>query len=192
MANPFHAELTAAQSAADEADLMAAIAAGDHGAPLRSLYRSYEGRIYGLGLRLLGNPGLAEEMVQEAFVRLWRSAPRFDPERGSVATFLFTLARRAAVDLQRRPSSRSLVPETDGRAAQHAPDEAIITGIAVREAMSALSPAHREVLELSYDEDLTQRQIADRLDVPLGTVKTRTYYALRSLKLALEEADLLA
>lgn len=192
MANPFHAELTAAQSAADEADLMAAIAAGDHGAPLRSLYRRYEGRIYGLGLRLLGNPGLAEEMVQEAFVRLWRSAPRFDPERGSVATFLFTLARRAAVDLQRRPSSRPLAPEADGHAAQHAPDEAIITGIAVREAMSALSPAHRQVLELSYDEDLTQRQIAERLDVPLGTVKTRTYYALRSLKLALEEADCLA
>ena len=96
------------RAAAQEAALLAQVAAGDRDEPLAELYRRYGRRLYGLGLHLLRDRGLAEELVQETFVRLWRSSGRFDPERGSVRTFVFTLARRAAVDLHRRPSSRSL------------------------------------------------------------------------------------
>ena len=78
---------------------------------MRRLYHRYERRLYGFGLRLLGEPGLAEELVQETWVRLWQSAPRFDPDRGTVRAFLFTIARRVAVDLYRRPSSRALGAE---------------------------------------------------------------------------------
>src|SRR5687768_1420436 len=95
-------------AAAEETLLLGRVAAGDHGRPLVELYRLYSARLYGLGLRLLRDRGMAEELVQETFLRLWRSAARFDPERGSVRTFVFTIARRVAVDLLRRPASRPL------------------------------------------------------------------------------------
>src|ERR1700730_15805289 len=90
--------------AAADGDLVAAVGAGDRGEPLRELYRRYASRIFGLGVQLLGDNGLAEELVQETFVRLWRNADRFDRERGSAATFIFTIARRLAIDLLSRPS----------------------------------------------------------------------------------------
>lgn len=184
----------AAQVAADEAELLAAVAAGDRGAPLEELYRRYGARLYGLGLKLLGDQGLAEELVQETFVRLWQQAGRFDPERGSVSAFLFTIARRIAVDLWRRPSSRPFEPPPAETAAQtgageagHDPVERVIEGLAVRDALQSLSPAHRQVLELFIGQDRKQAEIAQLLGLPLGTVKTRAYYALRALKLALQE-----
>lgn len=172
----------------DEAALLAQVAAGDRGAPLRQLYRSYERRLYGLGLKLLGDASLAEELVQETFVRVWRNAGKFDPDKGSVATFIFTIARRLAIDLWRRPSSRPFEPESEDAAAPGDAMERVVVGLTVRHALDSLSPAHREVLELSYRRDLKQAQIADQLGVPLGTVKTRTFHALRALKAALQEA----
>ncbi len=173
----------------DDADLLVQVAAGDRQAALAELYRRYERRLYGLGLKLLGDRSLAEELVQETFVRLWRNAAQFDPDRGSVATFLFTIARRIAVDLWRRPSSRPFMPEPADEASPGDPVERALVGLTVRDALESLSPDHRQVLELSYRRDLTQRDIADRLGVPLGTVKTRTFYALRALKQALEMRD---
>jgi RNA polymerase sigma-70 factor (ECF subfamily) len=98
--------VAAGSPTADDGELLAAVAAGDRGEPLRILYHRYAGRVYGLGCQLLGDRGLAEELVQETFVRVWRNAARYDPERGSVPTFVFTIARRLAADLYRRPSSR--------------------------------------------------------------------------------------
>jgi RNA polymerase sigma-70 factor (ECF subfamily) len=174
----------------EEAALVAAVAAGDRRDALSQLYGRYEGRLYGLGCRLLGDTSLAEELVQETFVRLWRKASQFDPERGSVGTFVFTIARRIAVDLWRRPSSRPFQPEVEEGGEGDAgadPVEAILVNLTVREALDSLSDPHREVLELGYRHGLTQAEIAERLGVPLGTVKTRSYYALRALKSALEE-----
>jgi len=178
----------ARRTAADEADLLASVAAGDRGAPLEELYRRYGPRLYGLGLKLLGDRGLAEELVQETFVRLWQQAGRFDPARGTVSAFLFTIARRIAVDLWRRPSSRPFdPPPPESPAAGQDPVEGVIEGLAVRDAMQSLSPAHRQVLELFIGQDRKQAEIAQLLGLPLGTVKTRAYYALRALKLALQE-----
>jgi len=92
--------------ASGEEALMARMASGDNGDPMVALYELYGGRVFGLGVRLLGDRGQAEEMVQETFVRLWRSARRFDPEKGSVRTFTFTIARRVAIDLRRRSAAR--------------------------------------------------------------------------------------
>jgi RNA polymerase sigma-70 factor, ECF subfamily len=186
-ADTFVLETSAHPVDAAEAELLALVAAGDAGAPLRRLYHRYERRLYGFGLRLLGQPGLAEELVQETWVRLWQSAPRFDPERGSVRNFLFTIARRVAVDLYRRPSSRALGAEVEDAGAVEAAADQVLLAVTVRDAMESLSPAHREVLELVYDEDLKLADIAERLDVPLGTVKTRAHHALRGLRRALEE-----
>jgi RNA polymerase sigma-70 factor (ECF subfamily) len=170
-----------------EAELLSLLAAGDSGTPLRRLYHSYERRLYGFGLRLLGEQGLAEELVQETWVRLWQSAGRFDPDRGTVRAFLFTIARRVAVDLHRRPSSRRLGAEVEDAGAVEAAADQVLLAVTVRDAMESLSPAHREVLELVYDEDLKLADVAERLDVPLGTVKTRAHHALRGLRQALEE-----
>jgi RNA polymerase sigma-70 factor, ECF subfamily len=178
------------QAAVEEAGLLARLATGERDAPLAELYARYGSRLFGLGLRLLGDRGLAEELVQDTFVRLWRSAGRFDPSRGTVRTFVFTLARRAAVDIQRRPASRSLARREEPTPVGDDVFEALVIGLDVRDALQALSPKHAEALRLAYDEGLTQAQIAERLGVPLGTVKTRIYHALRALKLELEERGL--
>ena len=178
--------------AREEADLVARIAAGDIGAPVAELYRRYAGRLYRYALQALGDTGLAEETVQECFVRLWRTAGQFDPRRGSVAAYLIVLARSAAADVRKRPSSRPLVPLQEAHVPPK-PDsvDEILTGLVVREAVDSLSPAHRQVLLLA-EAGLSQSQIAARLGLPLGTVKTRTFHALRALRAALTERGLVA
>lgn len=172
--------------AAEEADLLTAVSRGDHGRALEALYDRYERRLYGLGLRLLGDQGLAEELVQETFVRLWRAAGTFDAGRGTVSAMIFTIARRLAVDLWRRPSSRPFEPAPEEMAGRD-PVESVVTGLAVRDALDSLSAQHREMLEMTHFRGMKQTEIAEKLRLPLGTVKTRTYHALRALKRALED-----
>ena len=174
--------------AREEAELVAKVAAGDIGAPVAELYSRYSDRLYRFGVHALGNPGLAEEMVQECFVRLWRTAGRFDADRGSVAAYLFVIARSVASNVRRRPSSRPLVPVEDIQLPPQADSvDRILESIIVHEGLDALSPAHREVLRLVHEEGLTQLQIAERLGLPLGTVKTRLFHGLRALRAALIE-----
>jgi RNA polymerase sigma-70 factor, ECF subfamily len=174
--------------AREEADLVAQIAAGDMNEPVAELYRRYSGRLYRAGIQLLGDAGLAEELVQECFVRLWRTAGRFDMSRGTVAAYLFVMARSIAADLRKRPSSRPLSPVEDAQLPPQ-PDatDRIVETLMVQDAMESLSPAHREVLLLVNREGLTQTQIAERLDLPVGTVKTRLFHGLRALRTALAE-----
>ena len=169
--------------------LLALVAAGDREQAVGRLYDRFARRIYGFGLHQLGSASLAEELVQETFVRVWQAASRFDPERGSAATFVFTIARRLAVDLWRPRAAR---PPGGAEAREQAMPNGVdrlLVGLAVREALDGLSPAHREVLELAHGQALTQVEIAERLGIPLGTVKTRTFHALRALRLALREHD---
>jgi RNA polymerase sigma-70 factor (ECF subfamily) len=172
----------------EDACLMARIAAGDIGDPLAELYRRYGNRVYRLGLQLLGDEGLAEELVQECFVRLWRTAGRFDTSRGTVAAYLFVMARSVAADLRKRPSSRPLAPAGKTQFLVQ-PDNAdrIADALAVHDALHSLSLAHREVLMLVHGEGLTQPETAQRLGLPLGTVKTRVFYGLRALRAALAD-----
>lgn len=181
---------TADAVAVDDAVLVRRVAAGGECAAVEELYRRYERRVYEFGLRLLGDRELAGELVQETFLRLWQTADRFEDSRGNAAAYLFTLARHLAVDLWRRPSSRPFEPERPEASAPtktHDATDAMLTRVVVEQALDALSPAHREVLMLSYRGELTQPVIAEILGIPLGTVKTRTYHALRALKLALAE-----
>ena len=136
---------------------------------------------------------MAEELVQDSFVRIWRSAPSYDAARGSVRTFVYTIARRAATDLQRRkqripmPVELSADDQPFGIKAEVADEfDRLVDSIEVRAGLDSLSSPHRQVLELRYDSGLTQREISERLDVPVGTVKTRTYHALRALREELE------
>lgn len=174
---------------AEEADLVAQIAAGDGGAPLVELYRRYERRLFRFGVQQLGNNGLAEEMVQETFVRLWRTAAgRFDAEKASVQTYLYVIARSAAADIRKRPSSRPLLPVEDVDMPPQ-PDtvDQILDSMIVREALESLGSGHAQVIHLAQDEGLTQSQIAERLGLPLGTVKTRMFHGMRAMRVALAE-----
>ena len=177
-----------AHLAAQEAQLVDQIAEGNIEEPMRELYRRYAKNLYRFGLHMLGDEGLAEEMVQESFQRLWRSAGRFDARRGSVGAFLFVIARSVAADIRKRPSSRLLLPVEDFQLPP-LPDstDQILDSLILREALDKLSSAHAEVLRLTLEEGLTQAETAERMGLAVGTVKSRTFNGMRALRSALGE-----
>jgi RNA polymerase sigma-70 factor (ECF subfamily) len=125
-------------------------------------------------------------------LRLWRSADRFDPARGNETGFVAAVARTAAIDLTRRRATRPLVPVPEpAELAPSAPSptDGVLTTVTVRAALATLPEAQRELLRLAYFEHLTQVEIADRLGLPVGTVKSRTFQALRTLRSRLRDTD---
>ena len=171
-------------------ELLARIARGDEGA-LAELYDRFGRVAYGLAVRVLRDPALAEDAVQDAFLTAWRTASGFDPRRGSVSTWLLTLVHRRAVDVVRREDRRRGSP-LDGApvASGDATDETAETRELRRDVQAALkelSTAEREALELAYYGGLSQSEIAEKLDVPLGTVKSRMFAGLARLRDVLGE-----
>jgi RNA polymerase sigma-70 factor, ECF subfamily len=158
---------------------------------LRALHEEHGGALYAHALRLSsGDRQRAEDLVQETLLRAWRHPESLDPDRGSVRAWLFTTARHLAIDAWRRRSARvgevvtDELPEPPPEA-----DEAdrAVESWTVTEALARLSVAHREVLYECFYQGRSVAEAAARLGVPPGTVKSRTHYALRSLKLVLEE-----
>jgi RNA polymerase sigma-70 factor, ECF subfamily len=179
-------EVMADRTAAEPASLVVRAAGGDEYA-VASLYDRFAGPLYGFGMQRLGNPELAEQLVQDVMTRVWRHAGRYDPARGSVATWVFAIARTTAVDLHRRHrrDPEPAVPEDVPSPVDEL--ELLLQAELVRAALERLSAEHREVLEMAHVRGLRQTDIADRLGLPLGTVKSRTYYALHAFRLACEE-----
>ena len=170
----------------DDALLVRHVAAGDTDA-LRALYARYGPVLFGLALRTLGDRQLAEDCVQEVFVTAWRSAGRYDPRRASVSTWLFAIARNKTVDALRRGSRRPAEPRPARWPDDEAPDAAELVaasdrGERVASALAELPPQQLEAVSLAYFEGLTQAEIADRLGIPLGTVKGRLRLALERLR----------
>jgi RNA polymerase sigma factor (sigma-70 family) len=176
----------------DEA-LLALVARSDDEA-LAELYDRFGRQAYALALRILRDSALAQDAVQEAFLTAWRTAARFDPQRGSPATWLMTLVHRRAVDVVRREDRRRAAPLDDAPLASgDATDEAVEVRERrqrVQQALAVLTPPEREALELAYYGGLSQSEVADRLGVPLGTVKSRMFAGLARLRDALGEAGL--
>jgi RNA polymerase sigma factor (sigma-70 family) len=171
---------------AGDEDLIGLVAGGDERA-LSELYDRYSRPVYATGMRLLGDTQLAEELVQDAFTSVWRSAASFDPSRASFATWLYRIARNRATDLDRR---RRVRPRSAGEHGLYAlpggplPEEAV-DAWDVANALSRLPSEHREVLELAYFEDLSQREISRLTGIPLGTIKSRTTAALKRFRQAI-------
>lgn len=171
-----------------DASLLAEAGRGSQRAAAQ-LYDAYADALYAYGLHHLGDAELAEELVQRVLEKLWRRAANYDPERGPVAAYVFTIARSTVADL-RRTAARVPQPVDEVDEQVLAVDDAaeqVLLAASVRTALERLNPDHRRVLELAYTRGLSQRQIAKQLDLPLGTVKSRTYYALRAFRLACEE-----
>ena len=161
-------------------------------AEVRAAYAAHAGELYGVALRGLADRGLAEEAVQETFLRAWRAADRFDPELATVRTWLFAILRNVVTDLHRRRAARPTLTEIGDVEYQHgaaARDDidAAILGWQVEEALRGLSVEHRQVLVEIRLRGRSHAELAHELGLPVGTIKSRVHFALRALRLALEE-----
>jgi len=177
----------------DEA-LLSLVASSDDQA-LAELYDRFGRVAYGLALRILRDETLAQDAVQEAFLAIWRSADRFLAERAKASTWILTLVHRRSVDLVRREDRRRGEPlESAGeRAAPETVEDEAALGFerrVVQEALSRLQPEQREALELGYYGGLTQSELAERLGLPLGTIKSRMFTGLSRLRELLAEVGL--
>jgi len=173
----------------DEA-LLSLVARSDEEA-LAELYDRFGRPAYALAVRILRDAGLAQDAVQDAFLAAWRTAAGFDARRGSASTWLMTLVHRRAVDVVRREDRRRGSPLDDAPVASgDATDEAVEIReqrLRVQAALQELSALEREALELAYYGGLSQSEIAEKLGVPLGTVKSRMFAGLGRLRDALTE-----
>jgi RNA polymerase sigma-70 factor, ECF subfamily len=174
------------------------VSEGDRGA-FEELYRRYAAAAYGLALRVTAQDTLAQEVVQDAFLALWRAPEAYDPSRGIFRSFFLSLVHHRAVDAVRREErlrkrterASNLEPLTGEDVAEDVVEGAYL-GVRreqVRKALTTLPPDQRRVLEMAYFDGYTQARIAGELGIPLGTVKTRTLAAMRKLRQALGSED---
>ena len=170
----------------DLVTLMADVQQGDERA-FAELYDALSGVVFGTVKRVLRDTAMSEEVTQEVFVELWRTAERFDPDRASISTWAVTLARRRAVDRVRREQSQR---DRIERAGQRRPDEASTPDAAavssfeaerVHRAVADLPDDQRTVIEMAFIQGDSHAVIAERLDLPLGTVKSRVRGGLKKL-----------
>jgi RNA polymerase sigma-70 factor, ECF subfamily len=171
-----------ARTGPHEIGLIAKIAARNDDDAARRLYRKYRMELFRFGVHVLHDQGLAEEMVQETFIRFCRRAGSYDASRGPVRGWLFTMARSAAVDIARRPSSRPFLPVEDFQLPpQYDSVDEALTVFTVDQALDKLPSIYAEVMRLVRD-GFTQSEIAGRLGIPVGTVKSRTAKAAGTLR----------
>lgn len=185
----------AADGSSDET-LLAAMAMGDEQAAL-TLVRRYQRRVFGLALSIVGDPSLAEDVAQEALLRVWRHAPVYDTRRGSVAAWILTIARNLAIDALRLRRASPTDPDDFLSlgliSTQGDPDQAALasdTAARLREAITTLPVEQRRAVVLAAFYGLTAKEVCERESIPLGTAKTRIRTGLLRLRavLVVEEA----
>jgi RNA polymerase sigma factor (sigma-70 family) len=164
---------------------------GNDDAALAEIYDQYSSFVYGLALRVVGDARAAEDVSQDVFVGLWERPAAFDPDRGSLRTWLGTLAHRRAVDYVRREEARRRRAERDAARAVSAPDveelaTAMVAAERVRAALDLLPSDQRRAIQLAYFGGKTYRQVAEVLGIPEGTAKSRLRLGLRRIAEALE------
>jgi len=181
----------------DASDAILVVAVGRYRQEaLAEAYRRHAGAVFALSRRLLVDRTLAEEVVQEVFLRLWHQPDKFDPERGSLRSYLLAQSHGRAVDILRSEVSRRQREQRDARATAEADydiEHAVVdlaVGDEVREAMSVLPAGERAAIELAYFGGHTYREVATLLDEPEGTVKSRIRSGLRRLRTVLIDAGI--
>jgi RNA polymerase sigma-70 factor (ECF subfamily) len=175
---------------ASDVTLAMAIARWDQEA-LAEVYRRNAGPVFGLARRVLGDAAVAEEVVQEVFLRLWHEPGRYDPERGSLRTFLLSQVHSRAVDMLRSDTARRQREVRDARSTASGQydveheflDIAVAEG--VRDAMGVLQPSERSAIELAYFGGHTYREVASILGEPEGTIKSRIRSGMRRMQSSL-------
>jgi RNA polymerase sigma-70 factor (ECF subfamily) len=157
-----------------------------HERDVREAYAAHASELYGFAVRSLGDAGLAEEAVQETFVRAWRAGERFDPQIGSLRTWLFAILRNVVIDLGRARAARPALAEGGIEPSVEPFDEALLSW-QIEEAMRQIGEQHRQILVETYYRGRPYADVAAELGIPEGTVKSRVYYGLRALRVVLEE-----
>jgi RNA polymerase sigma-70 factor (ECF subfamily) len=159
---------------------------------MRAAYDAFGGELYGMARRALNDDGLAEEAVQETFLRAWRASDRHDPKRSSLRTWLFAIARNVTIDLARARSSR---PRRAGakeaertRGAEDTAEESL-RAWEIEEALRLIGPHHRYAIVETYYRDRPCAEVAAEAGVPVGTMRSRLYYGLKALRSVLEERE---
>ena len=171
-----------ARTGPHEIGLIADLAAKKDEEAARRLYRKYRMELLRFGVHVLHDQELAEEMVQETFTKFWQQAGRYDPGRGPVRGWLFTMAKSAAIDLARRPSSRPFLPVEDFQLPpQYDTVDQALTVLTVDQALDKLPSIYADVMRL-VREGFTHSEIAERLGIPIGTVKSRMAKAADTLR----------
>src|SRR4051794_1991403 len=179
--------------ASSDATLVQRLRGDRSGDELRELYRRYAPELFGFATNALGDRELAEEVVQDVFAQVWRRADSYDQRRASVRTWLYAIARNRIIDVHRRAAVRPKLADDDALDTAAEVDAALDQAVLrwqVTSALSRLSPPHREVIRLAHYGGLTMREISERTGVPIGTVKSRTSYALRHLRLIFDEMEI--
>jgi RNA polymerase sigma-70 factor (ECF subfamily) len=161
---------------------------------IRAAYAAHAGEMFGFAVRSLDDRGLAEEAVQETFVRAWRYADRFDPAMGTMRAWLFAILRHVVIDIARaravRPqpaTAEAIERATEGAASAEDRLDRALLAWQVEEALRRIGEDHRRVVLETFYRRRPYAEVAAELGIPEGTVKSRVYYALRALRLALEE-----
>jgi RNA polymerase sigma-70 factor (ECF subfamily) len=195
-----HSVMSRRADGLSDEQLMANLDGPDVEVALSKLYDRYSRTVYGVGLKILGDRSTAEELVQDVFLKVWRSSRTFDASRSSFSTWLYRVTRSAAIDLYRKRAHKvHPVPNGGLHVAaardfsedpQKMVDESWLSW-RVSRALEALDAPHREVIELAYFGGLSQREISKRTGMPLGTVKSRTRSAFERLREELALEDLL-
>ncbi len=172
--------------------LLASCAAGDRVA-FQDVYRMFSAAAYGLALRVLRDEELAQDALQEAFTQVWTESSRFDGDRASAKAWIMTIVHRRSVDRVRREEADRRRGQEWGISQVETPHDSVAEIVElnaehrrVRTALASLTPLQRQALELAYTRGLTQTQIAQFLDIPLGTAKTRLRDALQRLRQEME------
>jgi RNA polymerase sigma-70 factor (ECF subfamily) len=176
----------------DPVDLVAAMAAGDSGQALSTFYAQYASTVLALLTKMLGSPAEAEEVLQEVFVELWRRASQYDSSRGSVVAWVVTVARSRALDALRARTRRhgndqmQFFSQKHGLRTDSGRPDVLVSSTrwhqALRQAFKRLDEDQRAVLELSYFLGMSHGQIAEALNLPVGTVKSRILAGMRALR----------
>ena len=180
--------MTTAAPAATDSDIEVALRAGD-GSALRVVYDRYGVLAYSVAFRILGDAGRAEEVVQDVLTSLWRKPERFDPGRGPFRSWLLTVTRNRAIDILRgrgrhQHQEVEIPAEIEATGADSDPWQIVAQGLernALREALGSIPREQREAIELTYFGGYSQSAVAERLGIPLGTVKGRQRLGLEKL-----------
>jgi len=164
----------------------------DSDADLRAAYAAHGAELYRFALRSLGDAGLAEEAVQDTFVRAWRAANRHDPRLGSLRTWLFAICKNAIIDLHRarsvRPSVAGQEEAVRGESADPTnPIEDRLAAWQIGEALKRIGDAQRHAIVETYYKERSYKELAAELGVPEGTLRSRVFYGMKALRRKLEE-----
>lgn len=158
-------------------------------------YRDHAGVLYGYALHALGDRAEAEDLVQEVFARAWRAAATFDPDRASVRTWLFAIARHLVLDVHRTRSRRPrTVDQPTGEPAGRepatpGPEDGVVERMRVLEALARLTSEHREVVSAVHLDGRSYAELAAATGIATATLRTRMFYGLRAMRATLDESD---